>query len=48
VPGPAPSVPLPRIPGAAMPEPPPPSTVEAPPPAPSLPGMLLPAEAGHP
>ena len=48
VPGPAPSVPLPRIPGAAMPEPPPPSTVEAPPPAPSLPGMLLPAEAGQP
>ncbi|WP_428341491.1 MCE family protein [Mycobacterium sp.] len=46
VPGPAPSVPLPRIPGAAMPEPPPPSTVELPPP--SLPGMLLPAEAGHP
>jgi phospholipid/cholesterol/gamma-HCH transport system substrate-binding protein len=48
VPGPAPSIPLPRIPGAAMPEPPPPSTVEAPPPAPSLPGILLPAEAGHP
>ena len=48
VPGPAPSVPLPRIPGAAMPEPPPPSTVEPAPPAPSLPGMLLPAEAGHP
>src|ERR1700759_491779 len=48
VPGPAPSVPLPRIPGAAMPDPPPPSTVEPPPPAPSLPGMLLPAEAGHP
>lgn len=44
VPGPAPSVPLPRIPGAAMPEPPPPSTPEPPPPAPSLPGMLLPAE----
>ena len=37
VPGPAPSVPLPRIPGAAMPEPPPPSTVEPPPSAPSLP-----------
>ena len=48
VPGPAPSVPLPRIPGAAMPEPPPPTTPEPPPPAPSLPGMLLPAEAGHP
>ncbi|WIM86025.1 MCE family protein [Candidatus Mycobacterium wuenschmannii] len=48
VPGPAPSVPLPRIPGAAMPEPPPPSVAEAPPPGPSLPGMLLPAEAGHP
>jgi phospholipid/cholesterol/gamma-HCH transport system substrate-binding protein len=44
VPGPAPSVPLPRIPGAAMPMPPPPSTPEPPPPAPSLPGMLLPAE----
>ncbi|HXO11273.1 MAG TPA: mammalian cell entry protein, partial [Mycobacterium sp.] len=44
VPGPAPSVPLPRIPGAAMPLPPPPSTPEPPPPAPSLPGMLLPAE----
>jgi phospholipid/cholesterol/gamma-HCH transport system substrate-binding protein len=48
VPGPAPSVPLPRIPGAAMPEPPPPSTPMPPPPAPGLPGMLLPAEAGHP
>ncbi|MDT5227642.1 MAG: phospholipid/cholesterol/gamma-HCH transport system substrate-binding protein, partial [Mycobacterium sp.] len=48
VPGPAPSVPLPRIPGAAMPEPPPPSTPELPPPAPGLPGVLLPAEAGHP
>lgn len=48
VPGPALSVPLPRIPGAAMPQPPPPSTPELPPPAPSLPGMLLPAEAGHP
>jgi len=44
VPGPAPSVPLPRIPGAAMPLPPPPSTPEPPPPAPSVPGMLLPAE----
>ncbi|CAM2771232.1 MCE family protein [Mycobacterium intermedium] len=34
-----------RIPGAAMPLPPPPSTpMEPPPPAPGLPGMLLPAE----
>jgi virulence factor Mce-like protein len=48
VPGPAPSVPLPRIPGAAMPLPPPPSTPEAPPPAPSVPGMLLPAEGPQP
>ena len=48
VPGPAPSVPLPRIPGAAMPLPPPPSTPEPPPPAPSLPGMLLPAEGPQP
>jgi virulence factor Mce-like protein len=48
VPGPAPSVPLPRIPGAAMPEPPPPSTPEPPPPAPSVPGVLLPAESPHP
>jgi phospholipid/cholesterol/gamma-HCH transport system substrate-binding protein len=48
VPGPAPSEPLPRIPGAAMPLPPPPSTPEAPPPAPSLPGMLLPAEGPQP
>jgi virulence factor Mce-like protein len=48
VPGPAPSVPLPRIPGAAMPMPPPPSTPEAPPPAPSVPGMLLPAEGPQP
>jgi phospholipid/cholesterol/gamma-HCH transport system substrate-binding protein len=44
VPGPAPSVPLPRIPGAAMPEPPPPSTPEPPPPPPPL----LPAESTHP
>jgi phospholipid/cholesterol/gamma-HCH transport system substrate-binding protein len=36
-----PSVPLPRIPGAAMPLPPPPSTLEPPPP-------LLPAEGTHP
>jgi phospholipid/cholesterol/gamma-HCH transport system substrate-binding protein len=47
--GPPGSVPLGRIPGAAMPLPPPPSTpMEAPPPpppaAPSVPGMLLPAE----
>ena len=48
VPGPAPSVPLPRIPGAAMPLPPPPSRPEAPPPAPSVPGMLLPAEGPQP
>jgi virulence factor Mce-like protein len=48
VPGPAPSVPLPRIPGAAMPLPPPPSRPEPPPPAPSVPGMLLPAEAPQP
>jgi hypothetical protein len=41
VPGPAPSVPLPRIPGAAMPLPPPPSTPAPPPP-------LLPAEGTHP
>jgi phospholipid/cholesterol/gamma-HCH transport system substrate-binding protein len=41
VPGPAPSVPLPRIPGAAMPEPPPPSTPPPPPP-------LLPAEGTQP
>jgi ABC-type transporter Mla subunit MlaD len=41
VPGPAPSTPLPRIPGAAMPLPPPPSTPEPPPP-------LLPAEGAHP
>jgi phospholipid/cholesterol/gamma-HCH transport system substrate-binding protein len=38
--GPAPSTPLPRIPGAAMPLPPPPSTPEPPPP-------LLPAEGTH-
>jgi phospholipid/cholesterol/gamma-HCH transport system substrate-binding protein len=48
VPGPAPSVPLPAIPGAAMPLPPPPSRPEAPPPAPSVPGMLLPAEGPQP
>ena len=48
VPGPAPSVPLPRIPGAAMPLPPPPTTPEPPPAAPSLPGMLLPAEGPQP
>jgi len=48
VPGPTPSTPLPRIPGAAMPLPPPPSTPEPPPPAPSVPGMLLPAESPHP
>jgi phospholipid/cholesterol/gamma-HCH transport system substrate-binding protein len=46
--GPAPSVPLQRIPGAAMPLPPPPSRPEPPPPAPGLPGMLLPAEAPQP
>jgi hypothetical protein len=47
--GPAPSVPLGRIPGAAMPEAPPPTTPAPPPaPAPGLPGMLLPAEGGHP
>nr|WP_156751588.1 MCE family protein [Mycobacterium sp. 1245111.1] len=39
--GPAPSEPLPRIPGAAMPLPPPPSTPQPPPP-------LLPAEGTHP
>jgi phospholipid/cholesterol/gamma-HCH transport system substrate-binding protein len=39
--GPAPSVPLPRIPGAAMPLPPPPSTPAPPPP-------LLPAEGAQP
>jgi phospholipid/cholesterol/gamma-HCH transport system substrate-binding protein len=44
VPGPAPSEPLPRIPGAAMPEPPPPSTPGPPPPPPPL----LPAESPHP
>jgi phospholipid/cholesterol/gamma-HCH transport system substrate-binding protein len=48
VPGPTPSTPLPRIPGAAMPLPPPPSTPQPPPPAPSVPGMLLPAEAPQP
>jgi phospholipid/cholesterol/gamma-HCH transport system substrate-binding protein len=48
VPGPTPSTPLPRIPGAAMPEPPPPSRPEPPPPAPSVPGVLLPAESPHP
>jgi hypothetical protein len=31
-----------------MPLPPPPSTPEPPPPAPSLPGMLLPAEGPQP
>ena len=45
--GPSPSVPLGRIPGAAMP-PNPPTEPAAPPPAPGLPGMLLPAEGGHP
>jgi phospholipid/cholesterol/gamma-HCH transport system substrate-binding protein len=44
VPGPEPSEPLPRIPGAAMPEPPPPSTPVPPPPPPPL----LPAESPHP
>jgi phospholipid/cholesterol/gamma-HCH transport system substrate-binding protein len=44
VPGPAPSVPLPRIPGAAMPEPPPPSEPAPPPPPPPL----LPAESPRP
>jgi phospholipid/cholesterol/gamma-HCH transport system substrate-binding protein len=48
VPGPTPSEPLPRIPGAAMPLPPPPSRQEPPPPAPSVPGMLLPAEGPQP
>jgi phospholipid/cholesterol/gamma-HCH transport system substrate-binding protein len=46
--GPAPSVPLGRIPGAAMPPNPP--TEPAPPPPPpaaGLPGMLLPAEGPH-
>jgi phospholipid/cholesterol/gamma-HCH transport system substrate-binding protein len=46
VPGPAPSVPLPRIPGAAMPQPPAPTVpMESPPPPP--PG-LLPAEGPRP
>jgi phospholipid/cholesterol/gamma-HCH transport system substrate-binding protein len=44
--GPSPSVPLGRIPGAAMPAPPP-SEPAPPPPAPGLPGMLLPAEGPH-
>ena len=49
VPGPAPSVPLPRIPGAAMPLPPAPSVPmeSPPPPAPPPPG-LLPAEGPQP
>jgi phospholipid/cholesterol/gamma-HCH transport system substrate-binding protein len=44
-----PSVPFGRIPGAAMPQPPPPTEPPPPPPppAPSVPGMLLPAEAPH-
>lgn len=37
-----------RIPGAAMPFPPAPTTPVEPPPAPSLPGMLLPAEGPQP
>ncbi len=46
VPGPAPSVPLPRIPGAAMPEPPAPTVpMESPPPPPPGP---LPAERPQP
>jgi phospholipid/cholesterol/gamma-HCH transport system substrate-binding protein len=45
--GPSPSVPLGRIPGAAMPEPPPPTEPAPPPPPPGLPGMLLPAEGPH-
>jgi phospholipid/cholesterol/gamma-HCH transport system substrate-binding protein len=48
VPGPTPSVPLNAIPGAAMPLPPPPSRPEVPPPAPSVPGLLLPAEGPQP
>src|ERR1700761_1069262 len=46
--GPPGSVPLGRIPGAAMPLPPPPSTPEPPPPAPNVSGMLLPAEGQQP
>ena len=42
--GPPGSVPLGRIPGAAMPLPPPPSTPMPPPPAPAVSGMLLPAD----
>ncbi len=49
VPGPAPSVPLPRIPGAAMPQPPAPTVPNEspPPPPPPLPGPL-PAERPQP
>ena len=46
--GPPGSVPLGRIPGAAMPLPPPASTPAPPPPPPGLPGMLLPAEGPQP
>jgi hypothetical protein len=46
--GPSPSVPLGRIPGAAMPPNPPTEPAPPPPPpAPGLPGMLLPAEGPH-
>lgn len=49
VPGPAPSVPLPRIPGAAMPLPPAPTVpMESPPPPPPPPPGLLPAEGPQP
>ncbi|MBV8294892.1 MAG: MCE family protein, partial [Mycobacterium sp.] len=47
-PGLPPSVPFGRIPGAAMPLPPPPSTPAPPPAAPSVPGVLLPAEGPQP
>ena len=47
--GPPGSVPLARIPGAAMPEPPPPSTPAEPPPAPAnVQDMLLPGEGPQP
>jgi phospholipid/cholesterol/gamma-HCH transport system substrate-binding protein len=46
--GPPGAVPPARIPGAAMPLPPPPSVPAEAPPPPSLPGMLLPAEGPRP
>ncbi len=46
--GPPGAVPPERIPGAAMPLPPPPSTPMPPPPAPDVSGMLLPAEGQQP